>query len=364
MHIVGAYNVKTRRNPSSGAKYEYVHFIKGMNIVTEPLRLHDILKSAFAGLAMKCVVSSVPPEMSAVKLWLDGLHDLPNLHFDSTFPDMSDDFALLNIDIDSLIIGDPSLPRPAPEVLQEVPESVHLLAFDLETHDLAKNSIKDVQWIQGRFGHPCRFRQHSQDHLHMIQLGWCMMSSTGSNLIQKKYNVLPSGFEVTVAATSKHGLTNKELHASGKPIREVLHEFMFDVASVIQKGGAVCAHQLEFDAGIIAIEMERAGLHDKFVEWEHVVQRGFCTMNPTVTRWSGEIYFDVTGAKSILSRGAPVGLCNLVLALIPKEYHLLHNHHDAAADAYMVWKLVVELQRRLVQYREATQNNPLSRLPP
>jgi hypothetical protein len=335
-----------------------------MNILTEPLRLHDILKSAFAGLAMKCVVSSVPPEKSAVKLRLDGLHDLPNLHFDFTLPDMSDDFALSNVDIDSLIIGDPLLPQPAPEVPQEVPESEHLLAFDIETHDLTVTSKKDVQWIQGRFGHPCRFREHSQDHLHMIQLGWCMGSSTGSNLIQKKYNVLPAGFEVTVAATSKHGLTNKELYASGKPIREVLHEFMRDVISVTDKGGAVCAHQIEFDAGIIAIEMERAGLHDKFVEWERVVQHGFCSMNPTVTRWSGEIYFDVTGAKSILSRGAPVGICNLVLALIPNEYRLLRNHHDAAADAYMVWKLVVELQRRLLQYREATQNSPLSVLPP
>ena len=74
-------------------------------------------------------------------------------------------------------------------------------------------------------------------------------------------------------------------------------------------------------------------------------------MNPTVSRWSCELYFDVAATQSYAGRSLPVGICNMMLALLPNDCDSILAHHDAGADARMVWKLVGELQRRLKQYR-------------
>ena len=62
------------------------------------------------------------------------------------------------------------------------------------------------------------------------------------------------------------------------------------------------------------------------------------------------MYFEVFGAHSRLGRGSPVGLRNMVLAVLPHEYLMLEKHHDAGFDAKMTLKLVCEIQRRLEHF--------------
>ena len=185
----------------------------------------------------------------------------------------------------------------------------------------------------------------------MVQLGWCIHNPVGQALSTKIRFVYPTDFEITKAAQSKHLITNEQLRISGKPLRSVLEEFLRDVADVVNMGGAVCAHQIEFDAGIIALEMERAGLASKLDIWAQCVPEGFCTMNHHVSNWSCGTYFDQVGCGSILGRNAPVGLHDMVLALVPDEYKLLQKHHDAGEDAKMTMKIVRKLQYQLVQFR-------------
>ena len=108
----------------------------------------------------------------------------------------------------------------------------------------------------------------------MVQLGWCISSSPGQPLVEKTQFVYPTDFEITKCAQSKHRITNEQLRKSGKQLRFVLDEFLRDVADVMNMGGAVCAHQIEFDAGIIALEMERAELASKRDMWEQCVSQG------------------------------------------------------------------------------------------
>jgi hypothetical protein len=349
----GAYIVKQERDKQTGAKHKYYHFIKDMDVITDPFRLHHILKTVFADLAMKCIISSMPPRTSPVVSWLSGLRTLPNLHFDSAVENHSGSTSSTNIDIESFHIGDPPLPEPHSDVLHGVPELDQWLAFDVETHDLVPKSSTGNAWVEGKFGHQCRIQEGSMKHLRMVQIGWCAHMPNATGIVENKYFIKPDGFEVTNAAESKHHISNDTLRKSGKLLRDVLDEFLSDVAHIVQHGGAVCAHQLEFDAGIVALEMERVGLHNKLALWEQSVQQGVCTMNPVVSKWSCEIYFDVAIANAYAGLGSSVGICNMILALLPHEHKHICHHHDAGTDAHMVWKLVGELQRRLLQYRQS-----------
>ena len=352
LHVVypaGAYTTKRSNDKQTGAKYKYYHFIKDMNIIQNPRYLHHILEAVFANLAMKCLLIPTPCEASAAKMWLSDLRTLPNLHFDHVAQGDDDDTNSFDIDIGSLNRGDPTLPQPDHDVLQAVPELMYWLAFDVETHELAP--VTSTGWIQGRFGHQCRCEHSSLENLRMVQLGWCMHLPSSSDMVEKKYYITPDAFKVAKSAESMHHISNENLRKSGRPLRDVLAEFLLDVARVMKYGGAICAHHLEFDAGIVAFELQRTGLLDELAIWEQSVQQGLCTMNPTVSRWSCELYFDVAATQSYAGRSLPVGICNMMLALLPNDCDSILAHHDAGADARMVWKLVGELQRRLKQYR-------------
>ena len=316
------------------------------------MRLQNILSEVFANLAMKCVIvekSIVGAQMSS---WLEKLNELQNVHLDTSTQGIGRNAHLRTLDLTSMNLGEPRIIRPKDHIFDIVPESEHVLTFDIETHDLAQNSSSlKLEWIQGQYGHPCRFQSSSLKQLRMVQLGWCIHGPAGHALLEKKRFVYPTDFEITKAAQCKHLITNEQLRDSGKPLRSVLEEFLREVAEVVNMGGTVCAHQIEFDAGIVALEMERAGLASKLDMWAHCVLEGFCTMNHFLSNWSCGTFFDQGGSNSYLGRNSPVGLRDMVLALVPEEYSLLQKHHDAGEDAKMTMKIVRKLQHLLAQWR-------------
>jgi DNA polymerase III epsilon subunit-like protein len=350
--MTGAYNKRPERNKRTGTEIDFYWFIKDIDIAQEPMRLQTILVSVFAKLAMKCVItgeSTVAPQMSS---WLANLRELSNLHFDTSPQGIARDACWRNLGLMSVSMGEPATIEPPDYIFDFVPNCDHILAFDIETHDLApKSKGLQPEWVEGQYGHPCRFQPSSLNQLRMVQLGWCISTSTGEALVEKTQFVYPTDFEITKPAQSKHRITNEQLRKSGKPLRFVLDEFLRDVADVINMGGAVCAHQLEFDAGIVALEMERAGLASKHEMWEQCISQGFCTMNYHVSKWSCAMYFDQTGCNGYLGRNSPIGLRNMVLTLVPEEHSLLQRHHDAQADAKMTIKVMRALQRKVAQFR-------------
>ena len=316
------------------------------------MRLQNILSSVFANLAMKCVIARKQIVSAKMSSWLAKLHELPNLHADTSPEGISRDAYWQSLDSRSISLGEPPVDEPPDHIFDLVPDNAHMLTFDIETHDLVPNSKdSNPEWIQGQYGHPCRFQQSCLNQLRVVQLGWCVCSSTGQMLLEKTRCVYPTDFEITKAAQSKHHITNEQVRDSGKSLRSVLEEFLLDVADVVNMRGVVCAHQIEFDAGVIALEMERAGLAGKHDMWEQSVSEGFCTMNYNVSKWSCRTYFDQFGCDYSLGRIAPVGLHDMVLALVPEEYKLLQRHHDAGEDAKMTMKIVEALQNQLAQFR-------------
>ena len=77
-----------------------------------------------------------------------------------------------------------------------------------------------------------------------MQLGYAI-GAVDEEVTTKKFYVTPEGFEVSAKATKLHGISQERLMAAGKPLEEVLREFLSDVVEACSKGGRVVAHQIE-----------------------------------------------------------------------------------------------------------------------
>lgn len=61
---------------------------------------------------------------------------------------------------------------------------------------------------------------------------------------------------------------------------------MTDVKMACGKHARICAHDLEFDAGVIYEELGRCNLLELWKEWSHFAKcASYCTMNPNACRW-------------------------------------------------------------------------------
>ena len=107
---------------------------------------------------------------------------------------------------------------------------------------------------------------------------------------------------------------------------------------VLEKdGGRICAHQLEFDAGVILLEMRRVGLQSFEECFKRMAVNGFCTMNPEVTQWACHELVEQNRHHDALGFRMTVGLKDMVRALVPAARALVEQHHDAEVDARMAW---------------------------
>ena len=105
-----------------------------------------------------------------------------------------------------------------------------------------------------------------------------------------------------------------------------------------------CQHALfsvflepRFDAGLVALELERAGLGHLVQPWGDAVRQGFCTMDPDVGDWLRKF--------ADLPEG-PLALKSMVEEILPQGKELTREHHSAPADAYMTLLLYENLVAR------------------
>ncbi len=97
-------------------------------------------------------------------------------------------------------------------------------------------------------------------------------------------------------------------------------------------GGRVIIHRMEFDAGIINRELERAGLQRYQKVWAQIARVGMCTMDPTVGKWI-ETCLGMELAPYTI--GNTMKLDFMLQGLAPTSLSLLSKRHSAGADAQM-----------------------------
>lgn len=358
--------------PIRHAKLLHCHVLKDLTLADDMDKVKFIISSIFHNAAMKyLVVKDGSDDNMIEQSWAEALSDLPNLHvhvsqkqmprqdqgrFRSFAPRPRESSPFTTENIRDLIFGDPPLQVPPRQVLNFFDDfGDEWLAFDIETNCLIPylgiNSNAREQ-RQGQFGHQCGISLSMIETMRVIQLGWCFGNLSTNRFVTKTRLVSPDGFIITDDAIAKHHITNELVQNKGVALKTVLLEFLHDVVEILGRGGRLCAHQIEFDAGIIALEMERVGLESKSEMWSQAAAAGFCTLNPTVSKWSCELFFDYRhGTKYILGRSSPVALIDMVLAIIPHEFAKITSHHDAGTDAALTWQLIRELSRRASMFR-------------
>ena len=224
------------------------------------------------------------------------------------------------------------------ELVRAIGDPAEAFGFDLETHEKAPPKRKGRY---GEFGNYTLRSDEDLDFLRIVQLGWAAVDPVSKKCVPKSYLVKPVGFVITVGVTEIHKIAHDDALRNGRPLAEVLQEFMQDVREAVERNGRVIAHQIEFDAGIILRELRRCGMDDHCREWAAIARKGFCTMSPVAGRWLREACGLEVGAPTS-QHCLPLKLMTQILA--PSLLELLaKKHHEAGVDAQITRSLYLAL---------------------
>ena len=205
-----------------------------------------------------------------------------------------------------------------------------IISVDVETHGWPPSP---TQSRNGALGWHLRAEEGMFDFSRIIQLGWVIGRADLSIPCQKRsLFIKPDGFVITSAAVKYHGITQEHAAEHGYPLQQVLNKFMEDVEAASSRGARLCAHSLEFDAGLLIRELQRCGLDKDAITLEQLAMRGYCTMNPELGSWVIPRLSKEKQTSAIGNRF--VSLPSTATALnIERCEELLARHHDACADA-------------------------------
>jgi hypothetical protein len=166
------------------------------------------------------------------------------------------------------------------------------------------------------------------------------------------YLVRPDGFVVTEAASRIHKIKHSQAVELGMDLRFVLSEFLREVFEIVDAGGRICAHQIEFDGAIMAAELARAGLDmDTCERWNDLLWSGLCSMNPFITEWTCKSYrngIDSYGNGTV-DPLMPCSLPAVAWTLLAPHDDLLQEYHNAGTDSRLCWRVVKEYHFRMQQ---------------
>ncbi len=216
-----------------------------------------------------------------------------------------------------------------------------LIGVDIETHDWPE---EENRGRIGQFGWYTVKGEKLLDFARIVQIGWAIGDARAAAPVSVKASIVqPDGFQISAKATKFHGISHATACKNGRPVADVLRDFMADVLEACSSGGRIVLHNLEFDAGIILNELARCGLSEMHGEWKVIAQRGFCTMDYEVGRWVRLCCGEEVGpptAKHCL------GLNDIVRRLLPKSDALMCERHDAGADAQLTRLVYIALLER------------------
>lgn len=204
-------------------------------------------------------------------------------------------------------------PQKRPEVL---------LFFDTETTGLPS---KDRKIRSDPFSWP-----------RLVELGWVLVSDTGTVIEEHSCLVKPKGFEIPVSATEIHGISTAHADDAGMLVTEVLTMFCRSAL----KADRLVAHNLSYDIRILLTELIREGNRGLLPPLE-----GTCTMK------SSARFYGIPGRF-----GKGYKWPSLSALYIKLHGHKPDKIHRALADAHTCAACYFELTKRgvMMQTEEIT----------
>ncbi len=90
----------------------------------------------------------------------------------------------------------------------------------------------------------------------LVEIAWIRTDRDGNILSSHEMLVTPHGFEIPECSTAIHGITTEQAAEHGIPLIDAITSFHEAVKSV----DTIIAHNLWFDAGVLAAEGARVGI--------------------------------------------------------------------------------------------------------
>ena len=223
-----------------------------------------------------------------------------------------------------------------------------LMGIDIETADWPDPPPGGNKGNVGQFGfyNLCAPADLNQ---RCVQLGWVMGRSESLD-VKKEYLIQPADYIIAKKATEFHKITHAAAEACGRPLRDVLVEFIDDVRELLRRSGRIACHHLEFDCGILAQELTRCDLMEQRTILKQAACSGLCTMDPEVGRYVLERMQQEGGPESAKNA---MSLRTLVNHICPQFGYMLKNHHSAGVDAELHYNVARALQRLAAPPAEA-----------
>ncbi len=106
----------------------------------------------------------------------------------------------------------------------------------------------------------------------LVEIAWILDDPRGSVLREEVFLVRPEGFRIPPAASRVHGITTERARRHGRPLDEVLDR----LEDAARSARTVVAHNLAYDARVVAAECARLGRADPLAG-----KRKRCTMRET-----------------------------------------------------------------------------------
>ena len=245
--------------------------------------------------------------------------------------------------VSQLRIAGPTGVPPPDVVAQKLGDATVVLGVDIESADWVdkKQPTKKGQFGFFHFCHPDNLKQK------IVQIGWSLgeVREDAPLLEHAELLVRPENFVIAEKATALHGITQDAALAQGRPLRDVLIDFMGVVDRAEALGARLVVHHLEFDAGNIAQQLADVGLDNMKSQWTAFARKGFCTMDPDIGAWAqrclGRDVSPDEKSAPMLSLKAAVNLLLPETALVEG---LQMYHHTAGADAKLHRLLYIALR--------------------
>ena len=119
-----------------------------------------------------------------------------------------------------------------------------VLIFDTETTGLPKTKVINEKTIS--------------EWPYIVQLSYIIYDTEDNKIIKISDNIIniPDSIDMPREITAIHGIDRNKMNEVGKPMKEVLSEFLTDINCI----DLIVAHNIEFDINMITAEIYRSAL--------------------------------------------------------------------------------------------------------
>jgi len=222
-----------------------------------------------------------------------------------------------------------------------------VLVFDTETTGLPKTKVINETTINSL--------------PYIVQLSYMIYDTDSNKIIKISDNVIkiPENVELSKESIAIHGIDRNTMNEKGRPIVEVLQEFLTDIGF----SELIIAHNIDFDINMIVVEIYRSTLnknnsHIKEISLPVTVQlqymNRYCTMKNSIELCNIKKFSKTTGNEYVK------------FPTLTETYHKLFNEkpdnmHNALNDVYACFRCFYKLKYRKDVCQVNTEFNKLLR---